>query len=158
MHCKPLDKDLFDILQALLTPVIAIIAVRIGYLQYKHSREKLRLDLYNKRFAVFSAARNFLSAIVREGVPSQATTSRFSIDSAEAQFLFASDIIDFLESLLKEGYRAQDLQRRLRGEMDLPDGRTRDEVVDELADVMKDFLPKFEQSRDLFGGYLRFKS
>ncbi|HEV2293707.1 MAG TPA: hypothetical protein VGR35_07615 [Tepidisphaeraceae bacterium] len=46
--------------QAWLTPLIACLAVWIAFQQFRVARNKLRLDLYEKRFKVYSAVKEFI--------------------------------------------------------------------------------------------------
>lgn len=52
---------------ALLTPVVAVLAVIVAASQYTSARNKLRFDLFEKRFAVYQGARDFLGAIMTSG-------------------------------------------------------------------------------------------
>lgn len=54
------------ILSALLTPAIALAVVWISYGQYRINRNKLRLDLWERRYAIFTATMIFVDRIVAE--------------------------------------------------------------------------------------------
>ncbi len=58
-------KDIIQLLSFCLTPLIAIIAVYIAYQQYNTNRQKLRLDLYDKRFKVFLGLQSLLIHILQ---------------------------------------------------------------------------------------------
>lgn len=60
-------KELIEVFSGLLQPTIAIIAVYIAYQQYKTGRDRVRLDLYDKRFMVFDGLMDLLAHIMREG-------------------------------------------------------------------------------------------
>ena len=49
-------RDWIDILQALLTPTIALIAVGIGLAQWWTARNRLKLDLFDTRWSVYGVA------------------------------------------------------------------------------------------------------
>ena len=51
----------------LLTILLAGFAAYIAFQQFRLGREKFKLDLFEKRFAVFDATRKFLSTILTEG-------------------------------------------------------------------------------------------
>lgn len=59
-----------DISTALLTPTIAIIAVAIGGLQWWTNRNRLKLELFDKRYEIYDATRNLLGRITQRGSPS----------------------------------------------------------------------------------------
>lgn len=50
----------------LTTVVLAIFAAYIAYQQYRLGREKFKLDLFEKRFAVFSGTRRFHTHILTD--------------------------------------------------------------------------------------------
>jgi hypothetical protein len=47
--------------------LLAVGGVYIAYQQFRFGRERLKLDLFEKRFAVFAAVSRFLSTIATEG-------------------------------------------------------------------------------------------
>jgi hypothetical protein len=51
----------------LLTILIGVLVWWIAYEQWHVNREGLRLDLFDKRHAVFAAVRDFIVSIEREG-------------------------------------------------------------------------------------------
>lgn len=57
---------LTDVLSALLTPLIAAIAVYIAYRQFRVERLRLQHELYERRLKVYRAVQSFLSDIMRE--------------------------------------------------------------------------------------------
>jgi len=56
-------KEIVDVLNALLTPVIAGTTVYIAWQQYQVSRLTLRKDLYEKRLRVYQVFMSYLSEI-----------------------------------------------------------------------------------------------
>jgi hypothetical protein len=65
-------------LQALLTPVVAIAVGVIAFAQWWTARNRLKLDLFDRRWAVYVAVRELLSEIVRDGNVSQERQDSFS--------------------------------------------------------------------------------
>ncbi len=61
------SRDWIDVFQALLTPTIALIAVGIGIAQWWTARNKLKLDLFDRRWAVYMATRDLLTEIFTHG-------------------------------------------------------------------------------------------
>jgi len=54
-------------ISAIVLPIIAGIAAWIAFRQSQHARNKLKLDLFDKRMAVFGAVREALGDIARQG-------------------------------------------------------------------------------------------
>jgi len=85
----------------ILTPLIAIIALGIAFFQLETNREKIRLDLYNRRFEIYTKTldlyfelHNFKS--IKEPSKEDIVTFKkvmrsFSKYQSESQFLFKED-------------------------------------------------------------------
>lgn len=58
-------KDIIQLSSSCLTPLIAIITAYIAYQQYNTNRQKLKLDLYDKRFKVFLGLQSLLIHILQ---------------------------------------------------------------------------------------------
>ncbi len=88
-----------------VTVLLAVGGVYIAYQQFRLGRERLKLDLFEKRFAVFAAVRRFLSAIAAEGKFQMEQLFEYRRSVAEASFLFESDITTFIEEIDKHALR-----------------------------------------------------
>ena len=56
-----------QIFQAMLTPVVAALALLIGFLQWRTSHQRAALDLFERRMAIFDAISCIISGIVGSG-------------------------------------------------------------------------------------------
>jgi hypothetical protein len=52
---------------ALLVPLVAIFGFIIAYQQWRTAQNKLKLDLFDRRFEIYHAARKLLAAIMTSG-------------------------------------------------------------------------------------------
>ncbi|MBI4190997.1 MAG: hypothetical protein HY525_10725 [Betaproteobacteria bacterium] len=60
----------------LLTLLVAVFATYVAYRQYALGRERFKLDLFEKRFAVFAATRRFpLMSFMTQTSPSTSSSS-----------------------------------------------------------------------------------
>jgi hypothetical protein len=91
-------RDWIDVLQALLTPTIALIAVGIGYAQWWIARNKLKLDLFDRRWAVYIATREMLSEMFTHGKTSAEAEQRFLQGIRGASWLFDARVDAYLRS------------------------------------------------------------
>ena len=91
-----------DVLQGLLTPVIAIVVAYIAVMQHFLDKKKFRLALYDKRFKVYEQTHTFLSRIVQHVAATDEHVSDFLNGRSEAFFLFDDDISNLLEEILKK--------------------------------------------------------
>jgi hypothetical protein len=93
-------RDLIDILQALLTPTIAFIAVGIAFAQWWTAHKRLKLDLFNRRWAVYVALRELLAEITARGKVSVEADQKFWNGVRGAKWLFDDAIDDYLTKVL----------------------------------------------------------
>jgi hypothetical protein len=96
-----------QMLQALATPAIAFLAVAIGGMQWWTARQKLVLDLFDKRFQVFLDVRKIASVAMQLGRLEQPGEVNEII--ARGRFLFGDDM---QQSLVKLHSLATELEMK----------------------------------------------
>src|SRR5713226_869539 len=74
----------------------------IAYRQSRIATAKLNLDLYDRRFKVFEAARTCLVFALQKADVTQEVMNTFHLGVADAIFLFDKDIEDYLEKFRKQ--------------------------------------------------------
>ena len=79
--------------------------------QAEVARNKLRLDLFDRRYRVFEAARTFLLAIASETPFDNSHVFAFDAGISDREFLFGSDVVDYLKEIKK---RALDVRQQQR--------------------------------------------
>jgi hypothetical protein len=97
-----------QILSALLTLAIGGITVYIAWQQHKTARNKIKLDLYDRRYKVYRGVMDLLTAIVRNNGPSRENLGNYFRTTDEKRFLFGDDVCDYLREFRE---RAGQLQR-----------------------------------------------
>lgn len=131
-------------LSALLTPLIAALAVYIAWQQSRTSTSKLKLDLFDRRFAIYEAASDFLGTM-RSGKISGQALFDFLRKTSQARFLLNGEIADyFYEELYSRALDLQTLESELDG---LPVGDERSRNVKAQREI-KDWFEKQLQSLD----------
>lgn len=89
--------------QALGIPIagalIAGVGAAITYQQLRIARDKLQHDLFDRRYKVFLAARDFLRAIFTDADYSPEALHAFGIGILDAPFLFDKDVLDYLQEI-----------------------------------------------------------
>jgi hypothetical protein len=110
MSCPTQAKDWFDYLVVLVPPsimvLIAAFVAWVAYQQWKTNKEKLRLDLYNRRFDIYAKTVSFYQALLdfdalnKAGIFSR-LHKEFITAQRESQFLFdrSSGIFEILKDL-----------------------------------------------------------
>ena len=83
----------------LITILTAAFVAYVAYRQYSIGREKFKLDLFEKRFAVFAGARRLLTHVLLNADVSLEQLFEYRASVGEATFLFDDDITDYLRSI-----------------------------------------------------------
>ena len=145
-----------DVISALLTPLIAAIALCIAWQQWKTNRRKLDLDLYEHRLRVYQAVTLFIRRVLVDDSREPQDFADFRRNTAEADFLFGEDVRDYLEELVTHAteWRKWDSQYRARGQP-MPEGYDHREVVDGKTREAEWFGDQLEKARQLFKEYLK---
>lgn len=100
-------RDWFDYASAITTPLIGVFVAYVALQQWKVAKEKLRLDLYNKRFAALETTLHMfqetLGGTDLSEVEFEELHRRFITTMIEAKFLFSrkSGIAGMLEDFNK---------------------------------------------------------
>jgi hypothetical protein len=105
---------IFWYFQASLSPVIAGIAVYIAIRQWLTNRQRVKLDIFDRRFRVFLEVRNVLSSVIPEGSASNERFLRFRTGVAQSYFIFGPEIETYLDEIYSHGIKLAyaDGQRR----------------------------------------------
>jgi len=153
-------KPYIDILSALLTPLIAIIAVYIACQQYQTNKRKLDLDLYNKRSEVYKALTDFIASVLSGKISEKEPISlldkeliKFQKDTSESYFFFGNDILRYLDEVYEEGLKLRTAYRYLSGK------RLKNQEAEKLHaqkdDLLKWFQDQLVISQKKFGRDMR---
>ena len=93
--CQPLG-----ILTALLTPLIAVIVGYIAYRQWRTAQNRLKLDLFDRRLAIHSAARDLIATVTSYGRIENKDIFAFLSGIQQARWLLNERIVQYLEKEL----------------------------------------------------------
>ena len=85
--------------QALLAPVVAVLALLVAFGQYRTARHKSQIDLFDRRFSVYKRTLEFVRLSYLEPEVSHEATSAFWSAVEEAQFLFGEDVSKALNDI-----------------------------------------------------------
>lgn len=145
-----------DTLSAALTPIIAILALYIGYQQYQTNKHKLRLELYEKRFMVYQSVMELLVSILKSDNVGSDELSQFYIKTNESEFLFNHEISNYIMDMKKKALRLQHLEKKFKQGITL-DSDERGKLADEESELLEWFTDQFDETGELFMKYLSFK-
>lgn len=110
MSCDP---HWTNYLAALLTPTVAVLGSFIAYRQWRTAQNKLKFDLFDRRFAVYEASRDLLASVMTSGKAKDEEVFKFKFLSAtrEAKWLLNNEVATYLE---KELYYKAIICRRFK--------------------------------------------
>jgi ABC-type nickel/cobalt efflux system permease component RcnA len=83
-------------LQAVAVVLIPLVGAWIAWQQVRIARVKLQFDLYEKRFAVFQAARKLFGEAISQGNISTPSLNAYVLGTADAGFLLDDKISGYL--------------------------------------------------------------
>ena len=103
-------------LSALLVPLIACMTLLIAYRQWRTAQNKLKLDLFDKRLAVYEGVTSFVARILISGKVSDDELGRFLSITKNAKWLFSDEVANYLHSeIYKKAKEIQKYEAELKG-------------------------------------------
>jgi len=90
---------MFQPIASALTLVIAFAVAVIAFFQFKLAHDKLRLDLFDRRYKVYDAIRCFLSVILQRATFDDADLFKFYAGTSDAEFLFDAEVVEYLKQI-----------------------------------------------------------
>lgn len=148
-----MDQHTVSLLSATLTPITAVLALYIGFRQNRLQKEQLRLQLYERRAAVFRSYVDFLSRIVFANRVTDEDVVRYRSAIVDAQFLFEARDAQLLQDL---GHGADTLPGTFGGVSpeEIEDREERTRVIRFLADRRSSYYERLREAPDRFRKYL----
>lgn len=153
---KALDPHWTTYLQATATPFVAVIAAVIAAtIQYRQwrtaqasattARNKLKLDLFDKRFTVFTAAAQLITLMNTEHVHDDAKILKMLSNFAGSEFLFDDKVNDYLvDELIQHVQAKMHLQGKLIDAHKQEDHALLDHLSQEHEKLQDWFGPQLE--------------
>jgi hypothetical protein len=102
-------------LTAFLTPCIAIFVAYIGFQQWRLSRHRLKLDLFDRRWAIYAATNDMLASLINGSDDDRRACAKdFRRRLLDAKFLCSSDTMAFVHRVNQRIFDVVDSERNLR--------------------------------------------
>src|SRR5215471_8413613 len=90
-----------QILQALLTPVVAGLAVVIAWAQWRVVRRREVMELFERRVAIYEALRKVIGQVIPTGKVTDKDLHDFVVATDRTRFLFGDDVVKYVDGLYK---------------------------------------------------------
>lgn len=147
------ERDWIDVLTALLTPLVAIIAVGIAFAQWRTARHRLKLDLFEKRSAVYAAAHDFVFAVCAQSKATREEVQAFLRGTRGARWLFSREMEKLFEEMFWKAKRLDRLGEKMRS---APEAEL-DAINNEHLAICEWFDKQSRELDDMFAQYLQLK-
>jgi hypothetical protein len=139
---------------AFLTPLIAIIVAYIAFRQWRTAQNRLKLDLFDRRFAVYEAAQKLALEVSETSNVSREGLSAFIRGTEKSVFLFYDKaLIGYLTAMRERAVNLHTVTRKLAGDM-LPTGSEPSKLPQERADLSTWFAGQFDVLIETFKPHL----
>jgi hypothetical protein len=146
------------ILSACLVPLVAIVTTYIAWQQFRISRNKLKLDLYDKRYDFYSKLYSLIEEIhIKAEMPMTALVE-FRKNYSLGTFLFDSKIRVVIEQVYTKSFRHEQIKDKLyRNDGTMKEFKSENEMnalVNEKVEILDWFLKlDFVNLQNLFRKY-----
>jgi hypothetical protein len=144
-------------MQTLLTIASLIVAASvalIGFQQYRLASAQFKLELFDRRYAIYKATQKYLSIILREAHVDYSDSVQFLSETQDALFLFGPDVAKYLESIYKQGIELCSTAHQFEP---LPVGTERSRIVEKNADLLSKLTSELTRLKKVFEPYLTFR-
>lgn len=149
------DPNWIAYLAALLTPIVAVLGSFIAYRQWRLAQNKLKLELFDRRFSVYDATRALIASITSSGKAEGDEVFKFMVATREAKWLLNDSIAEYLEKQIY--HKVIDLQT-LASELEgVGVGEVRTKNVHEQAAIKKWLVAQFGVLDEKFTPFLKLR-
>jgi hypothetical protein len=146
---------ILTVLIGVLTAITGVFVAYVGYNQYRISKERFKLDLFDKRFSVYKGVQVFLTYILHKLKVDLSQIVQFRVDTQDSVFLFGYDITEYLKKIDSKSCELLDLQEERKN---LPVGEENSKKCKEQTELIKWFTDQLPELKKIFSPYLRFKT
>ena len=145
--------ETIDFLAALATPSIAFIALLFAALQWHTNRNRLRHELFDRRYRQYDAIKRFLGGLTSLGKMTPEAELEFLTETKGIRFTFSNKISEYVDQQIW----AKAVQLNLYNEELNDPQRIQQGVARERADLMKKIMNELRNSEEIFSEYLQLR-
>lgn len=142
-------------LSALLAPIVAVFGSLIAYRQWVLARNKLKLELFDRRYRVYEAARTLLASIMTTGKAKDEELWKYLAAVRESRWLLDTAAAEYLQ---KELYGKALKLAQYESELDgVPVGGERTRLVGLKGEVREWLIAQYQVLDEKFAPYLQLR-
>lgn len=143
-----------QVIIAILLAYIAWQNYRINEAGFYINKDKLRLDLFDRRYKVFEGFRSFFTSFSLLADIKSDELAKLIWNTADAEFLFGKEVSEYRRKVIDKCVRLKLLNSKFqRG---VADDKTRAELAQEAADLEEWIANQDEEFQKIFRKYLHF--
>jgi hypothetical protein len=143
-----------------ITAVIGFCGFYIASRQYKTSRDKLRLDLFEKRLEAFEKLQEYFGFVLRDGTVKDEALQPLHAALYKSRFLFGPEIQMYLKDLWGKAIDMRTLRLKLYSgpgdQLGLPVGPERSAVVEKDSALLLWHSEEMVKVQERYAKYLQF--
>lgn len=151
MTCDP---HWTNYLSALLTPIVAVLGSVIAYRQWRTAQNKLKFELFDRRFSIYEESKNLILSIVSSGKAKEESIYKFFLAARSAKWLLNKELATYLDTVYDKGIDLLTLQSELEG---IPAGDERSENVRKQTEIKKWLHAQLEVLDEKFSPFLKLQ-
>ena len=149
------SKDWVDYLSALLTPMIAVFGSIIAFMQFRINRNKLRNELFDRRYAQYESIKDFLGSIMGAGKVTDDAQRKYLVGTSGIRFIFDKNIAEYVDTTIWHlAVALECLCSELEG---MPVGEERTRNVQRQSEIKKKLFSELNGLEDKFSHYLQLQ-
>lgn len=112
--------------------IIALIVAIVAVQQLLLSRQRFKLDLFEKRYNVYKATQDFLENIRTDYKVEMDDIIKFRASTQDSVFLFQEDIPNYLKKIYNKAFKLWEIHESLKV---VPNGKRRSKMCYEQTDL-----------------------
>ncbi len=147
------SKSWVDYLSALLVPTIAIFGLIIGFLQWKTNANRLKHELFDRRYEKFEGVSKFISSVYSYDRLNPDHEMKFLSITKGVNFIFDKKIKQCIDDIW---HLAINISHNSE-ELDTMEGQQRKGTSDKKQEFKKQFKEKEKELEGMFSKYLQLK-
>ena len=148
-------KDWVDYLSALLVPTIAFVGVSIAILQWRTNSNRLKHELFDRRYEQYIVVRDFLGSIKASGKSKLEEQYKYTIGISGMRFLFDKEIAEYVHKNVWQA--ACDFECLVSELEELPVGEERTKHISKKREISDKLSTELDNLEETFAKYLQLQ-
>jgi hypothetical protein len=147
---------LIKLTPAFITLTVGMFGSYIAFNQYRTNRDKLRLDLFEKRLDAYEKLQEYFTFLVRKARVEDEAIALLAEARYKSLFLFDDDITRFIDQVWDKAREMQRIRLDLFGQNPIPVGEERTRLARRNQELLEWHDKQREDSPQRYTKYLRF--